>query len=66
MTSRATITRKIVVHRLDTLSHARQLDRYRARRWALVHALAWARVDGDATPFHEEHIAVARWLLDAA
>jgi streptomycin 6-kinase len=49
--------------RLDYLAEALDLDRERLRGWGIAHALAWG-VDDDGV--HEDHIACARWLLEAS
>jgi streptomycin 6-kinase len=49
-----------VRHRLDRLSSELDLDRDRARRWALGQTLAWA--EGDSA---REHVETARWLAAA-
>jgi streptomycin 6-kinase len=48
--------------RLDRLSAALELDRERARRWAVVHALAWGLEDDEWDP---KMIACAAWLAEA-
>ena len=54
--------REAVLHRLDRLTDALDLDRERARGWALAQTIAWA-FDGDETELG--HIEVARWLWEA-
>ena len=55
-------SREAVLHRLDRLTGELNLDRDRARRWALAHTIAWAFDDGEVEPGHVE---VARWLWEA-
>lgn len=50
-------SRAHVVGRLDALSERLDLDRERARRWAIAQTVAWC--DG------ERHLQSAAWLLDA-
>jgi len=50
-----------ILHRLDRLTSELDLDRDRARRWALGQAIAWAP-DSDS---RTTHIETARWLLQA-
>jgi streptomycin 6-kinase len=53
-----------VRHRLDRLCRELDLDRERARRWALAQTLAWAFDDsGRVLP---RHVETARWLHHAA
>jgi len=54
--------RGAVLHRLDRLTDALDLDRERARGWALAQTIAWA-FDGDETELG--HVEVARWLWEA-
>jgi streptomycin 6-kinase len=54
-------TQRDVVHRLDRLSAELELDRERARRWALAQTVAWS--EGSYGP---QHLRTARWLLQAA
>jgi streptomycin 6-kinase len=54
-------TRRDVLHRLDRLSAELELDRERARGWALGQTLAWAD-----TEYVSSHVQTARWLLEAA
>jgi len=51
-----------VRRRLDQLTSELGLDRERARGWGIVHALAWGVTEDDVDP---EHVACARWLLQA-
>jgi streptomycin 6-kinase len=53
-------TQHDVIHRLDTLSDELDLDRDRARRWALAQTVAWS--EGSYRP---QHLRTARWLLQA-
>jgi streptomycin 6-kinase len=55
-------SRDAVVHRLDRLTGGLQLDRERARGWALAQTIAWA-FDGDQV--FPRHVEVARWLWEA-
>jgi streptomycin 6-kinase len=54
--------RERVVNRLDKLATALQLDRERARLWALAQTLAWAFEDHRVL---ERHLDTARWLWHA-
>lgn len=54
--------REAVLHRLDRLTDELDLDRERARRWALAQTIAWAFDGDEAEPGHVE---VARWLWEA-
>jgi streptomycin 6-kinase len=54
--------REAVLHRLDRLCRELDLDRERARGWALAQTVAWA-IDDDAA--ETGHIEVARWLMEA-
>jgi streptomycin 6-kinase len=54
--------RRSVVYRLDRLTDELELDRDRARGWALAQTIAWAFEDGGVL---QEHVESARWLLDA-
>jgi streptomycin 6-kinase len=54
-------SRRDVVHRLDRLVSELDLDRERARGWAIGQTLAWAF---DST-YHETHIDTVRWLVEA-
>jgi hypothetical protein len=47
---------------LDQLAGELAVDRERARRWGVIHALAWG-VDDDAVL--PEIVACAQWLADA-
>jgi streptomycin 6-kinase len=51
-----------VIGRLDRLTSELELDRERARGWALGQAIAWS-FNGELHPLHVE---TARWLLEAA
>jgi streptomycin 6-kinase len=51
-----------VRRQLDQLTSELGLDRERARGWGIVHALAWGVTEDDVDP---EHVACARWLLQA-
>ena len=51
-----------VVGRLDRLSIALNLDRQRARGWAVAQTVAWSFDSTSA----EQHYETVRWLLDAA
>lgn len=55
-------SRADVISRLDRLTSALNLDRERARLWALGQTLAWAS-DGNKTS--KEHVETARWLWQA-
>jgi streptomycin 6-kinase len=52
---------RAVRHRLDRLTSELELDRERARGWALAQALAWAWENDEVLP---KHVETARWLLD--
>jgi streptomycin 6-kinase len=52
-----------VRHRLDRLCRALDLDRERARRWALAQTLAWSFDDAGAVL--PRHVQTARWLHQA-
>ena len=47
--------------RLDRACDELDLDRERARGWAIVHAVAWAGADEAITA---RHVQIARWLTD--
>jgi streptomycin 6-kinase len=47
--------------RLDWLTTALQLDRERARQWALAQTLAWCF---EGTVAYDQHVQTARWLLE--
>ena len=49
-----------VVRRLDRLSSELDLDRERARRWALAQTVAWS-----GGMYTARHVETARWLLQA-
>jgi streptomycin 6-kinase len=51
-----------VRRRLDQLTAELGLDRERARRWGLIHALAWGMGDDGVLP---EIVACAEWLAEA-
>ena len=53
--------RRDVLHRLDRLTRELELDRERARGWALAQTLAWS-FDAE---YHPTHVETARWLLQA-
>lgn len=55
-------SREKLVKRLDKLATALQLDRERARLWALAQTLAWAFEDNRVL---ERHVDTARWLWHA-
>ncbi len=55
-------SRADVVHRLDRLTGELQLDRERARGWAIAQTIAWAFDDDEADL---GQIEVARWLWEA-
>lgn len=55
-------SRKDVIHRLDKLSSALDVNRERARLWTLTQALAWC-FEGDR--MLERHVETARWLWQA-
>jgi streptomycin 6-kinase len=50
-----------VVYRLDRLSAELQLDRHRARQWAIAQTLAWSF----GSAYANRHFETARWLLAA-
>ncbi|HEX6844917.1 MAG TPA: aminoglycoside phosphotransferase family protein [Actinomycetota bacterium] len=50
-------SREETIHRLDVLCDRLDLDRERARRWAIAQTVAWCD--------DERHLAAAVWLLDA-
>jgi streptomycin 6-kinase len=54
-------TKADVLHRFDRLTSELGLDRERARGWTIGQTLAWAY---DAE-WHEDHLDVVRWLLEA-
>jgi streptomycin 6-kinase len=54
-------TKRDVLHRLDRLTSELGLDRERARGWAIGQTLAWAY----DVEWHEDHLDVVRWLLEA-
>ena len=54
-------SRREVLGRLDRLASELGLDRERARLWCLGQTVAWS-IDGGAVL--DEHVDVARWLLD--
>jgi len=47
--------------RLNWLTGTLQLDRERARKWALAQTLAWSF---EGTVAYDKHIQTARWLLE--
>jgi streptomycin 6-kinase len=51
-----------VIHRLDHLTNALNLDRERARLWCLAQTLAWAF---EGAIVYEKHVETARWLWKA-
>jgi streptomycin 6-kinase len=55
-------SRDAVVHRLDRLTGELQLDRERARGWALAQTIAWAFDDDRVL---SKHVEVAQWLWEA-
>jgi len=55
-------SRRDVLHRFDRLTAELDLDRERARGWAIAQTLAWA-FDGQP---HQTHIETARWLVQAS
>jgi streptomycin 6-kinase len=55
-------SRAAVRYRLDRLTEELSLDRERAKAWTIAHTLAWAFDDDRAVA--QEHLDVARWLLD--
>jgi streptomycin 6-kinase len=54
-------SRKGALARLGRLSQALQLDRDRARRWAIAQTMAWSFDSGYA----RRHFETVRWLLAA-
>ena len=54
-------SRADVRKRLDWLTTTLQLDRERARKWALAQTLAWSF---EGTVAYDKHIQTARWLLE--
>ncbi len=54
-------TKRDVLHRFDRLASELGLDRERARGWAIAQTLAWAY----DVEWHESHLDVVRWLLEA-
>ncbi len=55
-------TREAVLGRLDRLTAELGLDRERARWWTIAQTVAWSC----ESEFRAEHVATARWLLEAA
>jgi streptomycin 6-kinase len=55
-------SRRAALGRLDLLTSELELDRERARGWAIGQTIAWS-IDSD---FHPTHAETARWLLEAA
>jgi streptomycin 6-kinase len=55
-------SREAVIHRLDRLSGELDLDRDRVRGWTIAQTIAWGLDEDGASP---QHVAVARWLLEA-
>jgi streptomycin 6-kinase len=55
-------SREAVLHRLDQLSSAMQIDRSRARDWCFAQTVAWS-IEG--THAIRTHLDTARWLLTA-
>jgi streptomycin 6-kinase len=53
--------RRDVLYRFDRLTAELGLDRERARGWAIGQTLAWAY----DVEWHDDHVDVARWLLEA-
>jgi streptomycin 6-kinase len=53
--------RQDVVDRLDRLTRELELDRDRARRWAIAQTLAWSF----DSVYHERHVQTVRWLVQA-
>jgi len=51
-----------VVHWLDTLSAALDIDRERARRWTIAQTVDWGITEHGAI---QSHVDVARWLIEA-
>jgi streptomycin 6-kinase len=56
-------TRRDVLHRFDRLTADLELDRERARWWAIGQTLAWSVFDGS---FIDWHLQVVRTLLERA
>jgi streptomycin 6-kinase len=54
-------TKRDVLHRFDRLTSELGLDRERARGWAIGQSLAWAY----DVEWHDDHLDVVRWLLEA-
>lgn len=54
-------TKRDVLHRFDRLTSELGLDRERACGWAIGQTLAWAY----DVEWHDDHVDVARWLLEA-
>jgi len=54
-------SKRDVLYRLDRLTSELGLDRERARGWAIGQTLAWAY----DVEWHEDHLDVVRWLLEA-
>jgi streptomycin 6-kinase len=54
-------TRRDVLYRFDRLTAELGLDRERARGWAIGQTLAWAH----DVEWQDDHVDVARWLLEA-
>ena len=55
-------SRADVIHRLDRLTASLNLNRERARLWALVQTLAWG-FEGELV--YDKHVETARWLWRA-
>ncbi|HZS29024.1 MAG TPA: aminoglycoside phosphotransferase family protein [Candidatus Angelobacter sp.] len=55
-------SRADVISRLDRLTSALNLNRERARLWALGQTLAWVSDDSKTS---KEHVETARWLWEA-
>ena len=55
-------SRAHVLSRLDRLCSRLDLDRERARRWALAQTVAWTSSKG---AYRSRHLETARWLLEA-
>jgi streptomycin 6-kinase len=55
-------SRDDVLHRLNWLSSELNLDRERARLWALAQTLAWGF---EGTAVYDKHVETARWLMQA-
>jgi streptomycin 6-kinase len=53
--------RRNVLHRLDRLTGELDLDRERARLWSLGQTVAWSF----GSDYFDQHVATARWLLEA-